>query len=48
MFVQSSKRKFRNHLWVAEALPHSEGARYKSHCGEIRTCLRVGRMGSIK
>ena len=40
--------KARNHSRVAEALPHSEGVAYKPPCGEIMTCLRVGRMGSIK
>jgi len=32
--------------WVAEALPHSEGAAYKRHCREIAACLRDWRMGS--
>ena len=40
--------KARNHSRVAEALPHSEGVAYKPHRGEVVTCLRVGRMGSIK
>ena len=32
--------------WVAEALPHSEGAAYKRHCREVAACLRDWRMGS--
>jgi hypothetical protein len=40
--------KARNHLWVASALPHSEGIAYKPHCGEMAMCPQVGRMGSIK
>src|SRR5205814_1660525 len=32
--------------WVAEALPHSEGAAYKRQGREVAACLRDWRMGS--
>ena len=44
--MDSAAAKVGKVSWVAEALPHSEGAAYKRQGREVAACLRDWRMGS--